>query len=852
MASKRLSAVITIGGALSSSLRSAIGATKSQFGDVGSAIAKVRDRQKELNRVIAEQEKLGRAGSALKVQYARQELAHLDAQIGKLHKIETRIKSIQNAQQKNLARRSELRGQLFDAVALGATLAAPIREAVQFESAMADVRKVVDFDTPTQFKEMSRDVLQLSTRLPMAAEGIAQIVAAGGQAGIARDELLRFAESATKMGVAFDITADQSGQLMAEWRSAFKMNQDEVEELADKINILGNTTAASSPRISEVVRRVGPLGEVAGVASGEIAALGATLVGVGVSEEVAATGIQNLMLGLVAGEAATKKQQAAFEELGLDAEKMAVRMQTDARGAILSVLDAVRRLPEAKRASILTQLFGRESIKAIAPLLTVTDQLVTNLDRVTDAKQYAGAVEREYAERAKTAANNLQLFKNRAVQLGVVIGDVLLPPLNLVLDKVGALITGVADLAEKHPKLTKVITIGTAALIGMKVATIALGYAWTFPKQAVLSVIQVFWRFPAAAAAASASATAAGAATTAAAAGPTLLGRAFIWMGRQAWAGTRALFKASTYTTLASKTVAAGAAGVRVLGTAFTWLSSTAKAGALAVFRASTWTTLASKSMAAAAAAPRVLGTAFMWLARTVMMASLSIAPIGALVAGIAIIGTLVYKNWKVVAAFFNGFFQGIKEGMAPALEGLGRALEPIGRFWEWLKTPVEATTESIEKATAAGKTFGEIVGKVLSGLLKPIELLVTGVGKVWSFFKGDEKQQPPKIGSAVEKPKGVQKGTAAPGKPGEAVQQLAQLPQLPDAAQLAELPALPQVVAAPSSDVVNDNRQYTFNITQQPGQDIRALADEVMRRIDERQGVRRRSVMYEPAMVAP
>ena len=100
--------------------------------------------------------------------------------------------------------------------------------AVKFESSMADVRKVVDFDSPEQFKQMGKDILDLSTRIPMAAEGLAQIVAAGGQSGIDRDELLGFAESAAKMGVAFDITAEQAGDMMAKWLTAFKMGQSDV------------------------------------------------------------------------------------------------------------------------------------------------------------------------------------------------------------------------------------------------------------------------------------------------------------------------------------------------------------------------------------------------------------------------------------------------------------------------------------------------------------------------------------------------------------------------------------------------------------------------------------------------
>ena len=487
MANKKLSAVIEIGGAVAGSLKSALGTTKSKMLEIGGAVQQIEKQQKALTRTIEDQARKGKNANAVTVQYAQQELALLDKKVAKLRQVQTQFRTLQNAQDANLSKRANLRGQLFDAVALGATLAAPMRAAVAFESAMADVRKVVDFDTAGEFKQMGDEVLRLSTQLPMAADGIAQIVAAGGQAGIAKNELIQFATSATKMGVAFDITADEAGQMMAEWRAAFKMSQPEVDSLADKINLLGNTTAASAPRISAIVRRVGPLGEVAGVASGEIAALGATMVGVGIQEEVASTGIQNMMLGLVVGTAATKKQQTAYDALGLSAEAVAKRMQVDARGAILSVLEAVKKLPKETQAATLSQLFGKESIKAIAPLLTVTENLVANLDKVADAQAFNGTVNKEYAARAATTANNMQLFQNRVAVLGVTLGNILLPPLNATMATIGPILTTVADLATEFPMVTQAIVMGGAALIGLKVAGIAAGYAWTFLRGAWLA-----------------------------------------------------------------------------------------------------------------------------------------------------------------------------------------------------------------------------------------------------------------------------------------------------------------------------------------------------------------------------
>ncbi|WP_175041203.1 phage tail tape measure protein, partial [Burkholderia contaminans] len=158
----------------------------------------------------------------------------------------------------------------FKDVVAGAAIAAPIiaatKAAIDFESSMANVRKVVNFDTPEQFKEMGDEVVRMSTRMPMAAQEIAKIVAAGGQAGLARSELTRFAEDAVKMGVAFEQSAEESGDMMAKWRTSFKIGQDEVVALADRINDLSNTLAAHPRQIAAVVTRIGPLGEVAGMA----------------------------------------------------------------------------------------------------------------------------------------------------------------------------------------------------------------------------------------------------------------------------------------------------------------------------------------------------------------------------------------------------------------------------------------------------------------------------------------------------------------------------------------------------------------------------------------------------------
>ncbi|EKN3467090.1 phage tail tape measure protein [Yersinia enterocolitica] len=118
---------------------------------------------------------------------------------------------------------------------------------------------------------------------------------------------------------------------------------------------------------------------------------------------------------------------------------------------------------------------------------------------------------------------------------------------------------------------------------------------------------------------------------------------------------------------------------------------------------------------------------------------SFLLSPIGLLVTALVGAGILIYKYWEPIKAFFSGFFTGLIEGLrpvreafaplAPIFDAIGSA---IGRVWNWftqLLSPVESSKASLEAATNAGKTFGEVVGAVISGLFWPVEQLAKGLG---------------------------------------------------------------------------------------------------------------------------
>ena len=536
---------------------------------------------------------------------------------------------------------------LMVAGAGAAALAVPVKLSIDFESAMADVKKVVDFDTPQQFKQMENDIISMSTRLPMAAKDIAAIYAAGGQSGIAKNELTQFAETAVKMGVAFDISAEESGQAMAEMRTAFKMSQADVTTLADKINYLGNNTPAAAKGIMDIVQRIGPLGEVGGFASGSIAALGATIRGMGVAEEVAATGIKNMMLALVAGESATKNQKAAYEDLGLDSKKVAQDMQKDAEGTTLSVLKAISKMDKYKQAAMLKDLFGSESLGSIAPLLTNMQALEENLGKVADKSKYAGSMEKEYAARAKTTANNIKLAKNQMAAIGITIGNALLPSVNGAIGSFRGVMESVQKWTQANPALTSSIVkiaVGAIAIVG-GLSALSLGLIAVFGPMLMVAksfgvVIGVSKLLVG---------SLSGIVTVA-----KLSGGALLWLGK----------------------------GIFFLGQ-----QALMAMGKLYLFAIRGLGMLAQGLIMGAVKGVTMLGQAFLFLGKNILMAGrfLLTNPIGLAITGIALGAFLIYKNWAPISAFFVGIWNTIKTAFNGGITGISALIinwSPIGLFY--------------------------------------------------------------------------------------------------------------------------------------------------------------------------
>lgn len=378
----------------------------------------------------------------------------------------------------------------------------PVQSAMQMQDAMADIAKVVNFDDPKGLQNMQRALEQMSMTIPMSAAGLAQIAAAAGQAGIKANELVSFTEQAAKMGVAFDISAEQAGEMMAKWRSGMNLTQDQVLDLANATNALSNSNAAQAKQIGEVLKRYGALGKVAGLSEKQTAALAATAIGAGAEAEVAATGINSFMRALTKGGGMTKLQANAFMNVGYDPKQLQRDVQANAPQAILSVLESIKvKVPKELQSQYLTAMFGEEGARALGPMLSNIELLRQNFALVADPANYAGSMISEFESRIKTTSSSLEIAKNAISYVSSAMGSPLLGPVREAAIGFAKCGKAAGDWMNENQELvgtiSKVVITGAAMVMGFHAIRAAILFAYTplltlqrmfvFTKGAILS-----------------------------------------------------------------------------------------------------------------------------------------------------------------------------------------------------------------------------------------------------------------------------------------------------------------------------------------------------------------------------
>jgi len=360
-------------------------------------------------------------------------------------------------------------------VAMGYALSKPIKSAMAFESAMADVKKVVNFDSKSDFKKFSSEIVGLSKTIPIAASGLAQIAASAGQLGIAKDKIIPFTKTVAKMSTAFDMMPSVAGDSIAKLMNVYGLGIAEAGKLGDAINHLSDNTAAKASDIVNVLGRIGGNANLFGLTAVQTAALADGFLAMGLPAEKAGTAINSLLTKLGTADKGGKKFQAALRKIGLSGKQVKKMIGKDANGAILSFLQSVKRLPKNQQMGILVDIMGREFADEIATVIGGLDKYEQALRLTANEQEYLGSMEREFQNRAATTANKFRILGNGISAVAINLGSLFLPAIQKIVTKMTSVTEQIGKWAEENPKLAKTIGEAGAAIAAFLVVAGGIG-----------------------------------------------------------------------------------------------------------------------------------------------------------------------------------------------------------------------------------------------------------------------------------------------------------------------------------------------------------------------------------------
>lgn len=398
--------------------------------------------------------------------------------------------SRQQRLQANQAKRKELQGQALGVIGAAMTVAAPVKLAIAYESSFADLKKVASFADAAQEKRVQQDIFAVARRSGISAGGMTAIAASAAESGVVNDaagnldpaRLKQFLNDAAEMAVAYGITAEEAGERLAVFQSRMGLNAEQTKAMGDAMNYLASKTNATAAKTSEVISRVGAVGVTAGLSAKSIVGLAGAFVSTSEGPEVAATAMKSFLLAMAQGDAMSKTQKAAFAKIGIrNVKSLAEGMKkggADAENTIMTVFEAMRKLPEAEQAGIAKDIFGLESFASIAPLVNDPAKLAKAFS-LANSKEAVGSQLREFETRSNTTAGALDRLKTSTGILGITVGSVLLPPLATAANTTVAVVKPITALAERFPVVTKVVMLTALALVALKVGALAGMYAAT-------------------------------------------------------------------------------------------------------------------------------------------------------------------------------------------------------------------------------------------------------------------------------------------------------------------------------------------------------------------------------------
>jgi hypothetical protein len=249
-----------------------------------------------------------------------------------------------------------------------------IQKTLKLKDAFADIAKATNLSTEG-VEKLNKELKNIDTRT--TNQELRDIAVAGGQLGVANDQLVDFVKNVDKAVVALgdeftggvDQVAKEIGgvaKLFDETRSM--QIGPAINNIGSALNELGAAGSATSPVIAEFTTRMGQLGNLAPKLA-ETLGLGAALQELGLTAEIASSGLSGLLL------TAANKSDLFAQHLGMSKKAVEDLINTSPNEFLMRLAKSFEGMAPVQVAQRLKELKveSQESIKVMSLLADQTD-----------------------------------------------------------------------------------------------------------------------------------------------------------------------------------------------------------------------------------------------------------------------------------------------------------------------------------------------------------------------------------------------------------------------------------------------------------------------------------------------
>lgn len=335
-------------------------------------------------------------------------------------------------------------------VPLAGVATASAKTAIDFESAFAGVKKTVDA-SEKDLKKLEVGIRDMAKEMPTAATEIAGVAEAAGQLGVKTPDILDFTKVMVMLGDSTNLSAEEAATSLAKFANVTKLNMKDVDRLGATIVALGNNLATTEKDIVSMSLRLGAAGTQIGLSQDQVLSFAGALSSVGIEAEMGGSAFSKLMIEM---QLATESGGAALEQFanvaGMSGEQFKKAFQEDAATAILAFLEGLGTAEERGQSAIgILADMGIEEVRLRDTILRAAnahDKFGEALKIGEKGWQENNALVNEASQRYETTKSKLEVLKNNIIDVGISIGDQLLPYIQQFVDWLQGLVQKFQEL----------------------------------------------------------------------------------------------------------------------------------------------------------------------------------------------------------------------------------------------------------------------------------------------------------------------------------------------------------------------------------------------------------------------